>query len=162
MVGATRGHREVPAQGVLRAPSDSRGSLSTRHGAVGRRPAQGANPGPIAIRDDLGDKMNIAILGAGAMGSAIGALLRQAGHDVTLIDVWREAVEAINRDGLKIHNKAGEITTCRVRAVHRPTDVAGPVDLLLVFVKCYDTVEAVRSALPILAPASTVLSLQNG
>ncbi len=106
--------------------------------------------------------MNIAILGAGAMGSAIGALLRQAGHDVTLIDVWREAVEAINRDGLKIHNKAGEITTCRVRAVHRPTDVAGPVDLLLVFVKCYDTVEAVKSALPILGPASTVLSLQNG
>ncbi len=106
--------------------------------------------------------MNIAILGAGAMGSAIGTLLRQAGHDVTLIDVWREAVEAINRDGLKIQNKAGETTTCRVRAVHRPTDVAGPVDLLLVFVKCYDTVEAVKSALPILGPASTVLSLQNG
>lgn len=106
--------------------------------------------------------MKIAILGAGAMGSAIGALLAQAGNDVTLIDVWKEAVEAINRDGLKIQNKAGEISPCKVRAVTSPAQVAGPVDLLLVFVKCYHTMDAVTSALPILGPDSTVLSLQNG
>jgi len=106
--------------------------------------------------------MKIAILGAGAMGSAIGALLAKAGDDVTLIDVWKEAVEAINRDGLKIQNKAGEIATYRVRAVASPTQVPGPVDLLLVFVKCYHTVDAVKSAVPILRPDSTVLSLQNG
>ena len=106
--------------------------------------------------------MKIAILGAGAMGSAIGALLAKAGNDATLIDVWKEAVEAINRDGLKIQNKAGEITTHKVRAVTSPAQVTGPVDLLLVFVKCYHTVDAVKSALPILGPDSTVLSLQNG
>jgi len=49
--------------------------------------------------------MKIAILGAGAMGSAIGALLAKAGNDVTLIDVWKGAVEAINRDGLKIQRQ---------------------------------------------------------
>lgn len=106
--------------------------------------------------------MKIAILGAGAMGSAIGALLAKAGNDVTLIDVWKEAVEAINRDGLKIQNKAGEIATHKVRAVTSPAQVAGPADLLLVFVKCYHTVNAVKSALPVLGPDSTVLSLQNG
>lgn len=106
--------------------------------------------------------MKIAILGAGAMGSAIGALLAKARNDVTLIDVWEEAVEAINRDGLKIQNKAGEIATHKVRAVTSPAQVAGPVDLLLVFVKCYHTVDAVKSALPVLGPDSTVLSLQNG
>ena len=106
--------------------------------------------------------MKIAILGAGAMGSAIGALLAKAGNDVTLIDVWKEAVEAINRDGLKIQNKAGEIAMHKVRAVTSPAQVPGPVDLLLVFVKCYHTVDAVKSALPVLGPDSTVLSLQNG
>ncbi|MEK7393164.1 MAG: 2-dehydropantoate 2-reductase, partial [Fibrobacterota bacterium] len=106
--------------------------------------------------------MNVAILGAGAMGSVIGALLGQAGHNVTLIDVWREAVEAINRDGLRIQDKAGETKVSRMRAVIEPEDVADPVDLLLVFVKSYNTVEAVRSAMPILGPRSMVLSLQNG
>ena len=96
------------------------------------------------------------------MGSAIGALLAKAGHTVTLIDVWKDAVAAINRDGLKIQNKAGEVGVHRLRAVTTPAEVAGPVDLLLVFVKCYHTAEAVRSALPILGPNSTVLSLQNG
>jgi len=106
--------------------------------------------------------MKIAILGAGAMGCAIGALLARAGQDVTLIDVWKDAVEVINRDGLKIQNKTGEIATHKVRAATSPAQVAGPVDLLLVFVKCYHTVDAVKSALPILGPDSTVLSLQNG
>jgi 2-dehydropantoate 2-reductase len=106
--------------------------------------------------------MNIAILGAGAMGSAIGALLAKAGNDVTLIDVWKEAVEAINRNGLKIQNKAGGIATHKVRAVQSPAQIAGAVDLLLVFVKCYHTMDAVKSALPVLGPYSTVLSLQNG
>ena len=106
--------------------------------------------------------MNISILGAGAMGGAIGALLHQAGHRVTLIDVWSEAVSAINRDGLKIQNKAGDSTVHRVLAVTSPAAVTDPVDLLLVFVKCYHTAEAVRAALPLLRPDSTVLSLQNG
>ncbi len=106
--------------------------------------------------------MKIGILGAGAMGSAIGAVLAKAGNDVTLVDVWKEAVEAINRVGLKVQNKAGEIAAHKIRAVNSPVQVAGPVDLLLVFVKCYHTVEAVKSALPVLGPDSTVLSLQNG
>jgi 2-dehydropantoate 2-reductase len=106
--------------------------------------------------------MKIVILGAGAMGSAIGAMLAHAGNEVTLVDVWKDAVDAINRDGLKIQDKAGEIAAQRVRAVTSPAQVAGPVDLVLVFVKCYDTVNAVKSALPILGPDSTVLSLQNG
>lgn len=106
--------------------------------------------------------MKIAILGAGAMGSVIGSLLADAGNEITLIDVWAEAVAVINRDGLRIQDRTGESRVCRVRAVRSPAEVTGPVDLLLVFVKCYHTAEAVRSALPLLGTGSTVLSLQNG
>lgn len=105
--------------------------------------------------------MKIAILGAGAMGSAIGALLHKAGHHVTLIDVSRPAIEAIQSRGLIIQNKAGEQETARVAITNQPADI-GLVELLLVFVKCYHTEAAVKSALPIIGPNTTVLSLQNG
>jgi 2-dehydropantoate 2-reductase len=96
------------------------------------------------------------------MGSAIGALLAKAGNDVTLVDVWKEAVEAINRAGLKIQNKAGEIAVQPIRAVTSSEEVGGAVDLVLVFVKCYHTADAVQGAASIIGPRTTVLSLQNG
>lgn len=105
--------------------------------------------------------MKIAILGAGAMGSAIGALLHKAGHQATLIDVSRPAIEAVQSRGLIIQNKAGEQETVRIAITDQPVSV-GVVDLLLVFVKCYHTETAVKNALPIIGPDTTVLSLQNG
>ncbi|MEO8135080.1 MAG: 2-dehydropantoate 2-reductase N-terminal domain-containing protein, partial [Betaproteobacteria bacterium] len=46
--------------------------------------------------------MQIAILGAGAMGSLFGGLLAEAGEDVTLIDVESAPLEAIRRAGLRL------------------------------------------------------------
>jgi 2-dehydropantoate 2-reductase len=105
--------------------------------------------------------VKIAILGAGAMGSVIGGLLAKSGHDLTLIDVWREAIDAINTRGLRLDDKHGKSETVRVRATSQPAEV-GPVDLLLVFVKCYHTEAAVKNAAPMIGPTTTVLSLQNG
>ena len=64
--------------------------------------------------------MKIAILGAGAMGSAIGALLHKAGHQVTLVDVSRPAIEAIRSRGLTIQNKAGEQETIHIAITDQP------------------------------------------
>jgi len=105
--------------------------------------------------------MKIAILGAGAMGSAIGVLLHKAGNQVTLIDVSRPAIDAIQSRGLIIENKAGEQETVRIQITDQPASI-GVVDLLVVFVKCYQTEAAVRSALPIVGAGTVVLSLQNG
>jgi len=95
--------------------------------------------------------MKIAILGAGAMGSVFGAYLAQAGKDVTLVDVWREAVEAIDTNGLRLEDRDGETKTVPVRATTDPAEV-GPVDVVLVCVKCYHTEEAVRGAAPMIGP----------
>ena len=100
--------------------------------------------------------MKIAVIGAGAMGSVIGGLLAKAGNEVTLVDVWREAVDAINAKGLRINDEV-----VKVRATADPGKI-GPVDLVLVFVKCYHTQEAVRNALPLIGAETVVLSLQNG
>jgi 2-dehydropantoate 2-reductase len=106
--------------------------------------------------------MNIAVIGgAGAMGGIFGGALAQGGNDVTLVDVAPEAVQAINAEGLQIEEPSGATQTVRVRAISDLRD-AQPVDLALVLVKCYHTESAIRSAAPLLGPATTVLSLQNG
>ena len=48
--------------------------------------------------------MRIAVIGVGAMGSVYAGLLADAGHDVCVIDVWQDHMDAI-RDAQK--NVAG-------------------------------------------------------
>jgi 2-dehydropantoate 2-reductase len=105
--------------------------------------------------------MKIAVIGAGAMGSVIGGLLAKAGNEVALIDVARDAIDNINAKGLRLDDKSGLSQTIRVSATDNPSEV-GIAELVLVFVKCYQTEAAVRNALPIIGPETAVLSLQNG
>jgi 2-dehydropantoate 2-reductase len=106
--------------------------------------------------------MKIAILGGGgAMGGIFGGYLARAGNDVTLIDVSKAAVTAINDNGLTIEEKDGSQPVIKVPASDNPASV-GPVDLIINFVKCYHTEAAVRAAAPMIGGDTAVLSLQNG
>ena len=78
--------------------------------------------------------MKIAVLGSGAMGCLYGGKLAEAGYDVTLIDVWKDHIDAINKRGLHIEGIEGERTVRSIRAVSSAEE-AGPCDLLIVFVK---------------------------
>ena len=104
--------------------------------------------------------MRIAVVGSGAMGSLYGGLLADAGEDVTLIDIWKEHVDAINTRGLKISGVSGE-RLVRVKATTNPAEV-GTVDLIMIFVKAYDTRKAAQDALPMVGPETVFLTLQNG
>jgi 2-dehydropantoate 2-reductase len=106
--------------------------------------------------------MKFAVIGGvGAMGGLFGGRLAAQGIDVTLIDVWQQAVDLVNKEGLRITEKSGEETRISVKATTDPSNV-GVADVVIVFVKCYHTEAAVRAALPLLGPDSAVLSLQNG
>jgi 2-dehydropantoate 2-reductase len=106
--------------------------------------------------------MKIAVLGGGgAMGGLFGGYLARAGEDVVLVDVSQIAVDAINRDGLKIEEKDGSMATIRAKASSKPRDV-GPVDLIVNFVKCYHTEVAIAAAVPMLSEGTPILTLQNG
>jgi 2-dehydropantoate 2-reductase len=106
--------------------------------------------------------MRIAILGGGgAMGGLFGGYLARAGNDVTLIDVSKAAVDAINDNGLSIEEKDGSKPVIKVAASTDPSKV-GPVDLVINFVKCYHTEAAVTAARPMINGSTAVLSLQNG
>ncbi len=104
--------------------------------------------------------MKICFLGSGALGSAIGGALAEAGVDVVLVDPWQAHVDAMNHDGLTLR-EGGTDRKVKVRAA---TSVAGlaPVDLVIVLVKSFHTREAVEHARALVGPGTAVMSLQNG
>jgi len=104
--------------------------------------------------------MRVAVVGAGAMGCLYGGLLSEAGVDVSLVDVWGEHVDAINAKGLHITGVSGD-RVVRVPAKTNPETV-GRVELVLLFVKSYDTSKAMRDSMPLIGGDTYVLTLQNG
>lgn len=105
--------------------------------------------------------MKITVLGAGAMGSWIGALLARAGHDVTLVG-RKDHVAVVRAHGLRVSGKTElHLPAGALHAVERAQD-APPSDLLLLTVKAYDTRRALQEARPLLRGATRVVSMQNG
>ena len=108
--------------------------------------------------------LKICVLGAGALGCAMGGVLTEAGHEVWLINRHPVQVEAMTQRGLILRTD-GVDRTVRVRAATSAAGVDlanGPADLLIVLVKSFHTEAAMRSALSLVGPQTVVLSLQNG
>ncbi len=108
--------------------------------------------------------MKICILGAGALGCAIGAALTEGGADVWLVNRSPAQVAAMNANGLRLRDERGErcvpvqaALTCD--AVYAAT---GTVDVVIVLVKSFHTRAAMDGASAILGDSTMVLSLQNG
>jgi len=108
----------------------------------------------------MGDKMKTVIMGAGAMGSLFGGLLTLSGEDVWLVDIWKENIDAMRSNGLKVEDR-GKVQIIPVKAT---TDVAsvGKADLILFFVKTYQTEKAVSDVLVLQKENTVFLTLQNG
>lgn len=104
--------------------------------------------------------MKIAMIGAGAMGSLFGSLLAEAGKTVTLLDIRKDHVDAINAHGLTVE-KGGQQKTVRIPAT-TDAEKIGPVDLALVFVKSTQTDDAAQTAARLAGSTGLVLTLQNG
>ena len=105
-------------------------------------------------------KPRIAVVGAGAMGCLFGGLLAEGGLDVTLIDVWQEHVDLINRDGLRMLGYGGD-RSISVRATTHPGDLE-PMDVMFVQCKAPYTKDAVGRVLHLLREDSVAISFQNG
>jgi 2-dehydropantoate 2-reductase len=103
--------------------------------------------------------MQVAVIGAGAVGCYYGGLLLRAGHDVTFIG-RQTHVDAINTHGLLLDTQSfkGHLPA---KAATDATALASP-DLVLFCVKSADTEEAGRSLAGRLRPDTSILSLQNG
>lgn len=104
--------------------------------------------------------MKIAIVGCGAMGCVYAALLGKAGHEVWAIDTWKDHVDAIRANGLRLEGASGD-TTARIEASTRAED-AGPCDLVIIATKAMHVENAATAARALLKPDTMVLSIQNG
>lgn len=104
--------------------------------------------------------MRFAIVGAGAVGGYYGALLAQAGHDVTFLARGAH-LAAIRERGLQIRRPMLGDFTVRAPAEEDPSRV-GPADVVILAVKAYDNEQALRSVAQMIGPESSVLTLQNG
>ena len=67
--------------------------------------------------------LKLAVLGAGAMGCLFGGLLAEKGLNVILIDVWKEHVDAINKDGLKMDGHGGDRV---IKVTFKPFSASSP------------------------------------
>lgn len=108
-------------------------------------------------------ELKIAVVGAGAIGSSVGADLTDGGLDVTIIDQWPAHVEAMKESGLDIEmpdlHLQIPVTAWHLYelAEHMPT-----FDVVFLIVKSYDTRWAAQLIEPYLKEDGVMVGLQNG
>ncbi len=105
--------------------------------------------------------MKVAVVGAGGIGGYYGALLQQAGNEVTFLARGTH-LAALREHGLRLESVLlSEPVTLRVAATDRPEQIEA-VDLVLFAVKSYDTDTAAELLPPLLNNDTAILTLQNG
>jgi 2-dehydropantoate 2-reductase len=104
--------------------------------------------------------MKTVMMGAGAMGSLFGGLLTLAGEEVWLVGNRKDQIDTIRSAGLTFEEK-GELEIIPMNATLDVTSV-GKADVVIFFVKTYDTEVAVSDALVLEKEDTIFLTLQNG
>ncbi|HSB09726.1 MAG TPA: 2-dehydropantoate 2-reductase [Blastocatellia bacterium] len=103
--------------------------------------------------------MRFAIVGAGAIGGFLGAMLARAGEDVTLIARGAH-LQAIKDRGISIRGAIGDFEV-QVPATDHVESV-GPVDVVLLTLKAHSLTDIAPRLAPLIGPDTSVVSAQNG
>lgn len=104
--------------------------------------------------------MRIAVVGAGGVGGYFGARLAAASNDVTFVARGRH-LAAIRERGLLVESPLGQWKVPSDQVVPTIADL-GPVDLVLLAVKLWDTEDVAAQLTDAIGPDTRVISLQNG
>jgi len=102
--------------------------------------------------------VRVAVVGAGAIGTWVGAALARAGHDVVLLARGAH-FQAMRAGG--VHVTGAETFSVRPDVTDDAAEV-GPVDAVLLTVKAHDQAAAGAAAAPLLGPDTVVVAAQNG
>ena len=105
--------------------------------------------------------MRIVIVGAGAVGGVVAAVLKNKGYDLQIAARPPELAMKIQREGIHAFGYCGDIKI-QIPSVAAVSDLDGTYDLALLAMKGYDIPVVARDLLPFLRPDSRVVSLQNG
>jgi len=103
--------------------------------------------------------MRFAIVGAGAIGAFVGAMLAKSGEDVTLIARGAH-LRAMQQRGVRVRGEIGEFET-HPAATDDPASV-GEVDVVLLTLKAHSLSAMAPRLAPLIGPQTSVVSAQNG
>jgi len=103
--------------------------------------------------------MKFAIVGAGAIGAFLGAMLARAGEDVTLV-ARGPHLRAMQEHGVRVRGEIGDFQV-PVKATDDPKTV-GEVDVVVLTHKAHSVPAIAASLQPMIGPHTSVLTAQNG
>jgi len=104
----------------------------------------------------------MAVFGAGAAGSYIGAFLTREGHDICLIDMWGDHVDKMVENGLSVSGCQGDFNV-PVNPIHlaNAIQIENKFDIIFLAVKSYDTEWAAHFCKRLLKDDGVIVSNQN-
>lgn len=107
--------------------------------------------------------MEIAIIGAGAMGSRFGWQLAKSGNAVTLVDDWDKNIEAVKENGvIAEHDGKKEGIRIPIYPSKEFAKLNSNFDLLVVFTKAMGLERMLETVQPAISKSTYVLCLLNG
>ena len=103
--------------------------------------------------------MKVAIYGAGAMGTVLGAYIARAGFDIDLVNRNKEHTEALKNKGASIIGKVK--FNQKVRALF-PDEMKEKYDIIFLMTKQRYNTDIVNGLIPFLSDKGVVCTMQNG
>ena len=104
---------------------------------------------------------HILIVGTGALASLFAARLAQAGCGVVMLGTWKEGLDAIRENGIRLIDTHGKEDQFKVQATADPDDCLG-TKYALVLVKAWQTKRAAEQLSGCLGEEGIAVTLQNG
>lgn len=105
--------------------------------------------------------MRLAIMGAGSLGTILGAYIAKAGYEIDLIDAYEEHVRALNENGAHVVGAVDFVQKERLHAL-LPEDMEGAYDLIIYMAKQTYNETAIPQIAAHIHENSTVCVCQNG
>lgn len=105
--------------------------------------------------------MKIAIIGTGAFGSVLAGYLKLGGADLYLVDLNREHMDKIAKDGLKFKTLDSETVLKGFHTAYTAENI-GIMDAVVLLVKATQTENALAGAKACIGPDTVIIPLQNG
>jgi 2-dehydropantoate 2-reductase len=103
--------------------------------------------------------MNVLVLGAGGLGSYVGAVLARSGHDVALV-VRGAHGDVIRAHGLTVETPEGSFVA-RPRCL-TPEEAPGAVDVVFLTVKAYSLDDIAETTVTLARDGALIVPLLNG
>lgn len=106
---------------------------------------------------------NIAIIGAGPVGSIMAAYLSRKGENIFLIDIKEELISAIEKEGITVTGIGDNFNT-RVKGTGYSISHLSQFDIDLIFIAAKSTFMEglLREIKPVFKPGQKILIIQNG